>query len=113
MIERTVLNYLDSTLEVPVYMEEPDHKPEQYIIIQKTGSQRVNRLDTATLAIQSIAGTLYEAAVLNESVKQIMEQLPYSAGDVFRAALNGDYNFTDEETKERRYQAVFQITYKE
>ena len=73
----------------------------------------MDRLDTATVAIQSIAGTLYEAAALNERVKQVMENLPYQEANVFRAGLNSDYNFTDEETKERRYQAVYQITYKE
>lgn len=113
MIEKIVLDVLTDALTVPVCMEVPEDKPGSYVILQKTGSQRQNRIDRATFAVQSIAPTLYEAAVLNEEVKSVMDQLPYLDGEVFRAELNGDYNFTDTETKERRYQAVYIITYKE
>lgn len=113
MIEKIVLDILTDRLTVPVCMEVPEDKPESYVILQKTGSQRQNRIDRATFAVQSIAPTLYEAAELNEGVKSVMDQLPYLTREVFRAELNGDYNFTDTDTKERRYQAVYIITYKE
>lgn len=114
MIETIVLDALTAGLSpVPVVMEVPEERPETYVVLEKTGSQRLNRLDTATFAAQSIAPTLYEAAELNEAVKAVFDQLPYTAEAVFRAALNSDYNFTDTETKERRYQAVYEITYKE
>lgn len=113
MIETIILTVLEEALSVPVVMEVPEDKPAKYVVLEKTGSQRVNRIDGATFAVQSIAPTLYEAAELNESVKAIMDGLPYSTEEIFRAALNSDYNFTDTETKERRYQAVYDITYKE
>lgn len=113
MIEVIILNVLDNALSVPVVMEVPEERPESYVVVEKTGSQRTNRLDSATFAIQSIAPTLYGAAALNESVKEIMDSLPETEATIFRAELNGDYNFTDTETKERRYQAVYIITYKE
>lgn len=113
MIEAIVISYLLTVLEIPAFAEVPEVKPDRYILVQKTGSQRENRIDTATLAIQSIAPTLFEAAALNERVKAAITLLPEARAAVFRAALNSDYNFTDTETKERRYQAVFHITYKE
>lgn len=113
MIETIVLNALEDQLSVPVYMEDPENKPASYVILDKTGSQRVNRIDRATFAVQSIAGTLYQAASLNETVKAAMDRLPELTEEIFSAALDGDYNFTDTETKQRRYQAVYIITYKE
>lgn len=119
MIETIVREKLEQNLEIAefgaisVFLEVPEDAPERYIVLEKTGSVRNNRLDTATLAIQSCADTLYDAAVINEAVKEIMEDLPYLADEVFSAKLNSDYNFSDVETKKRRYQAVFNITYKE
>ena len=113
MIETIVLNALSAALSVQVVMEVPEEKPESYVVLEKTGSYRGNRVDHATFAVQSIAPTLFQAAALNERVKTVMDQLPYLAEEVFRSELNSDYNFTDIETKERRYQAVYNITYKE
>ena len=113
MIETIVLTALENQLSVPVYMEIPEEKPASYVVLNKTGSQRMNRIDSATFAVQSTAGTLYEAASLNELVKGVMDQLPYLTEEIFSSALNSDYNFTDTDTKERRYQAVYIITYKE
>lgn len=113
MIETTVLGALSEHLTVPVVLEAPENKPESYVLLEKTGSSRGNRIDHATFAVQSVAASLYEAAALNEQVKAVMDQLPYLAANVFRAELNSDYNFTDIETKERRYQAVYNITFKE
>lgn len=119
MIETIVREQLERHLEttelgeIGVYLEVPETAPERYIVLEKTGSLRSNRLDTATIAIQSCADALYEAALLNELVKGVMEQLPYLADEVFSSKLNSDYNFSDVETKKRRYQAVFNITYKE
>lgn len=113
MIEVIVRDVLGSALTVPVVLEAPENKPPAYVVLEKTGSGRNNRIDTATIAVQSIAQTLYEAAALNGEVKTVMDELPYMAEGIFSARLNSDYNFTDEESKERRYQAVYNITYKE
>lgn len=113
MIEKTLLDYLADRLTVPVRMETPEKPPKSYVVIQKTGSRRENRVDAATFAIQSIAPSLYAAAQLNVKVKEAMEEMEDSVAGIFRVELNGDYNFTNTATKERRYQAVYNITYKE
>lgn len=111
MIEKTLLDYLTGALApVPVYMETPEDIPERYVRIQKTGSGRVNHIERATFALQSIAPTLYDAAALNARVKMAADAMGPGDG-VFRAELNSDYEFTDLTTKQYRYQAVYDIFY--
>ena len=113
MIEKTLLDYLKTEISVPVRLETPEDPPASYVILQKTGSRRENRVDTATFAVQSIAPTLYEAALLNEAVKEAMDAMEDAVPGIYRVEPGGDYNFTNTATKERRYQAVYNITYKE
>lgn len=115
MIEKIVLDYLAEELDpVPVYMQVPESNPNpgsaKFVVIEKTGSSLENHIFSAMLAIQSYAPTLYEAAVLNEAVKAAMLQM-IELEEVARVDINSDYNFTDEETKQPRYQAVFDLVH--
>lgn len=110
MIEKIVMDYLNDSLEVPAYMEIPENKPERFILMEKTGGSVENFIYSATLAIQSYAKTLYEAATLNEEVKKAMDGI-IVLDSVLSSKLNSDYNFTDTETKEYRYQAVYDLSY--
>lgn len=110
MIETIVLDYLSEVLSVPVSMEVPEDPPDQFVVIEKTGGGKENHIKSATLAIQSIAPSLYEAAVLNENVKNSMDGIA-SLDAICRSNLNSDYNFTDTASKRYRYQAVFDLIY--
>ena len=110
MIEKIILDYLNKTLDVPVYMEAPADIVESYVIIEKTGSSETNHIKEATLAIQSVAPSLYKAACLNEAVKTAMDDST-ALSSVARAKCNSDYNFTDTTTKSYRYQAVYDVVY--
>lgn len=117
MIEEIVLNYLKaelSSLNVPVYMEAPKKNSNPYsdpfVVIEKTGSEMTNWIFHATLAIQSYAPTLFEAASLNEKVKSAMFGI-LKLPEITKAELNGDYNYTNPTTKQPRYQAVFELTH--
>lgn len=116
MIEKTVLDWLASGLAgvgsdpgVPVGLEVPSPLDPVYVVFEKTGSGESNGLMSATLAVQSVGPTLYDAAVLNDRVKVLMRQLPANSTNVFRVEIDSDYNFSDPSTKQRRYQAVFNI----
>ena len=63
-------------------------------------------------AVQSYAQTLREAALLNEKIKLAMEGMK-ALTNISSVKLNTDYDFTDEETKEYRYQAVYDLVYME
>ncbi len=110
MIEKIILDYLNEALKVPVYMEAPTDIAESYVIVEKTGSSETNHIKEATLAIQSIAPSLYKAACLNEAVKSAMDD-SIALSSVTRAKCNSDYNFTDTTTKSYRYQAVYDVVY--
>ena len=51
---------------------------------------------------------MYEASLLNEKVKEAVEEL-IKLNIVSQVKLNSDYAFNDTETKRYRYQAVFDI----
>ena len=110
MIEQTVRNYLEEQLNIPVRMEEEANLPKEYVVIEKTGSGQTNHIKRATLAIQSYSDSLYQAASLNEQVKEAMEKI-IEVDDISRCELNNDYNYTDTARKKYRYQAVFDIVH--
>lgn len=115
MIELTVIQYLTNLLNgIPVYAEIPEEMPDTFVVVEKTGSSRDNHINAATIAIQSYAPSMYDAAALNETIKTHMDALPYAQGvsqTVFRSKLNSDYNYTDTSIKRYRYQAVYDLTF--
>lgn len=110
MIELVVLNYLTEQMDVPVYAEEPEEKPERYVLIEKTGSSINNHIRRATFAIQSYAPSMIDVMALNEEVKMVMDDAAILP-EIARSHLNSDYNYTDTETKRYRYQAVYELVH--
>jgi hypothetical protein len=112
MIETTLIKYLNNNLDVEAFAEYPEKAPEQFVLLEKTGSETSYSITSATIAIQSYANSLFDAMKLNEKVKKAMERL-WELDCMIRCELNTDYNFTDTSTRKYRYQAVFDITYYE
>ncbi|MGX7096425.1 MULTISPECIES: hypothetical protein [Gemella] len=110
MIELIVKNYLSTKLEIPIVFEHQKNLPKRFILIQKTSGSRENFLNSSTVAIQSYAESMFESAKLNEKIKNLMYDL-ITVDEVSSVDLNSDYNFTDTETKQYRYQAIFDIHY--
>jgi len=108
MIEITIFNYLNNALSVPVYTELPKEKPQRFVVLDKIGSSKENYLPSSTIAFQSYAESKFQAALLNEQVKEAIENMIVLDG-ISKVELNSDYNFTDTTTKEYRYQAVYEI----
>ena len=109
MIAKTLLDYLDSHLDVPVVMEAPE-QTSGYVLIDQTGSNRTNHIITTTFAIQSYGSSLYDAMMLNEEVKDVMVGFA-ELNEVTRVELDTDYNYTNTATKQYRWQAVYLITH--
>jgi len=110
MIEKIILDFLNTRAPFSVYMEVPEGGgTPPFAVIQKTGGGVIDgHVWSATLAIQSYGATLYEAAQTNELVKAFMAEA-IELASVTRCRLNSDYNFTDTTKKLYRYQAVFDI----
>lgn len=119
MVEEIVIGYLNSNLNCMVFAEKPKDKPDRYVIVEKTGGGIKHGLCHSVVAIQSIVqatpdNSRYDAAKLNEAVKEAMIgdtggilTDPYVVG----VELNSDYNFTDPDSNEYRYQAVYNINH--
>lgn len=110
MIEVLVLNYLRDSIGIPAYTEKEPDMPEEYFLIEKTGSGEENYIKQATLAIKSYSTSLYKAALLNEKLKAAMKKI-IELDDISRCSLNSDYPYSDTSRKQYRYQAVFDITH--
>jgi len=108
MIEALILTHLNSQLTEPVFLEKPETTPKRYVLFEKTGSGRSNRLLSSSFAFQSYAESLYEAVALNEKLKVAVDSLIY-LDEIGSVKLNSDYNFTDTVNKKYRYQAVYDI----
>ena len=116
MIETIVRDYLVSQnisgIGNNVKFQVPENPPSEYLIIQKTGSRRDNRIDRAMIAIRSVSRTSYEtAAQLNDAVREAMFSMADRCPEIYRCELNSDGDNTDTDTKEYRYQAVFNLFY--
>ena len=118
IIETEVIDHLKNKTSAGahIYAQRPAKSiPGKYVIIEKTGSSTEDMITTSTIAIQSVSdslkgGSMLDAIQLNEEVKAAMLAI-IERDSVSKCALNSDYNFTDNSTKEYRYQAVFQITH--
>lgn len=110
MIEQIIRDHLITVLAVPVVLEIPARLPETFVVLEKTGSGITNCIQRSTLAVQSYAPSLNQAAELNERVKAAMAQAA-ALPEMCAVRLNSDYNFTDTTIKRYRYQAVFDLTH--
>lgn len=109
MIEEILYEYLGDSLSAPVYLEIPKDYPSRFYVIEKTGGAQVNHIKSATVAIKSYGETMYDAANMNEELKDAMLYGLAELAQIASVRLNSDYNFTDTTTKQYRYQAVFDI----
>ncbi|MGF0071905.1 hypothetical protein [Streptococcus orisratti] len=110
MIEVIIKKYLDEHLDVPSFFEHNTKMPARFVVIDRTGGNERTGLKSAVVALQSYAESLYEAASLNERVKEAVAGM-IGLDAIASVRLNSDYNFTDTETKRYRYQAVFEFKY--
>lgn len=113
MIEQAIIQFLQEALSVPCSAETPANPPEEYIVVEQTGSTRDDGLDKATVAVRSCAPTRYRAALLDKRVRGAMVLDLVAEPWAVKVSLNGSYPFTDTASKQERYQAVFDINFYE
>lgn len=116
MIEQTVQSYLAADIDVPVLLEVPEgpEVPDRFVVLERIAGGRRNLLRTASFAIQSYSLTsMYDAAVLDEKVRDVMDDMAAILGNIGACRMASNYNFTDTSTKRYRYQCTYDITYVE
>lgn len=112
MIEVTVRNYLDGELTVPVYMEEPKDKPDEYVVLQIIDNGRINQIDAVTFNIISYSTSLYNASELNQAVKDAMYDI-ISLDNISSSKCGGGGQAINTVTKQYAYECVFNLYYME
>lgn len=110
MVEKDIRDGLVDRLDVPVYTELPDTLPASYVHLVRSGHYIENYVHHATITMWSVAESLYEAAVLDETVQEAMEDM-YSSDVVSGLSLENNYNDTDSVTREYKYRSEYLITY--
>lgn len=95
---------------MPCFAQYDDASMDSFIVVEKTGGYSENFIRHATLAIQSYGPSLYDAALLNEKVKEEMDAV-IECPEIASSSLNSDYNYTDTGTKHYRYQAVYDLVF--
>lgn len=113
MIEKTIINYLGTVQNLPVFAEVPLNAPAEYILIEKTGGSETNHIRQATVVVLCVSrNSLENACRIAEDVRTKMLEIVV-VPSVFSCRINaGPYNFTDPDTKNYRYQTVFDIYHK-
>ena len=108
IVEEVIKKHLDKHLKAPSFFEFEEHMPDEFVMVERIGGGRNDKLPNARFAIQSYSNTLFEAALLNQEVKNVMDLIT-EQNEVSGVRLVSDYNFTDIETRKYRYQAVYEI----
>lgn len=111
IIEEVVINYLQERLDVLVAAESPEKEPESYVCVERLGRQKNDLIVTDSVALKSYGPTLYDAAILDEQVQNIMSEMPIRT-DISGTRLVSAYNATDTRKKQYRYQCIFDISHK-
>jgi len=108
MIEKDLLSVLS---DYRCFMERPPKAPKQWVLLERIGQSAEEHgiLHRSRFAVQSYADSLLNAAELDESVKDTL--LSAEHYNISSIKLNSSTNFTDPETKEYRYQSVYDIVH--
>ena len=101
MIEKIIYDYLTDQ-GFSAYLQKPKNPPSEYVLIEKTGSSRTNYINSATIALQSYADSLYSAALLNEAIKEAMDN-SIALNDI---SVQGLIAITTSRTQPRRSTAI-------
>lgn len=109
-VENFIILYLAGRLDVSVSGDVPSPVPGSFVTVEKTGAGRVDRISSATIAVQSWAESRDAAAQLCAAVEAAMESLT-GEPEISRCALDTSYNYPDLSRNKPRYQAVFSVTH--
>lgn len=111
MIEVALREYLEDNLNnVPVLMEFPKNKTEEFVILQLADGGRVNHIDAATFFVTVYSNTLYSAALLKDEVISLLLDSIQIPG-VSKATLGQEQVGTDSANHKYIYNLTFNFYY--
>ena len=109
MILETIRRYIADHSGYPAWTERPKEPPARYYIIDKSGGNCRNFIHYSLFVVQSYAETMADAAQMNERLIEIMTKGLIAENEISSVSVNSNYDYTDTDAKQYRYQAVFDI----
>lgn len=117
MIDVTIRNYIAAELSaiaeyatVPVLMEQPKTVPSEYVLLRRIDGGRTNQVDAVTFVIAARSTTMYKAAALIDTIKEILfDAIKLPA--VTAAKLGGERIATDTANHIYQYELTFNFFY--
>lgn len=107
MIDVLLKNYLESGLDVPVKFEKPKTVPESYVLIELIDAGKDNHIDAVTFQFHCHDTSLYNAAVLTETVEGLLENA-ISLPAISKSQFGGK---KPETTKTYKYVLTYNFVY--
>lgn len=109
MIEATIIAYLKNELNMDaVYFEIPTPIPDKFVTLEVTNRSKTDHIEGVTFEIMSYAPSMYEAAELDEEVRDAME-CAITLDAVMSSKFGGGNNATDTAIKKYRYRSYFNL----
>lgn len=110
LIEQTVLEYLQEALDMEeVYLEIPREIPETFVVFRVIDRGLSNQINEVTIELSSYADTKYNAAVLDNQVREAMTNIVSLASISCR--FGGGNDNPDTTLKLPRYRCYFNLYY--
>ena len=109
LIEQKVKEYLDTELDVPVYLETPKNLPSQYIVFTVISRGKEDHINNVTIEFMSYADSKFDAATLDEKVREAMENI-VTYPDI-SCHFGGGNDSPDNTVKKYRYRCYFSLYY--
>lgn len=110
LIEQTVIEYLQGELNInEVYPEIPNPIPEKFVVLRVIDRRYTDKINSVTVELLSYAPSKYEAAVLDENVREAMNDIIKL--DNISCRFGGGNDNPDTTLKIPRYRCYFNLFY--
>lgn len=116
LIEQVVKQYLDGVFTgegsdegVDVYLETPETLPASFIVFRLADRGKENQINAVTLEMMSYAPSKYEAALLDEKLRDAMDNI-ITLPDI-SCRFGGGNDSPDTSLKKYRYRCYYNLYY--
>ena len=110
LIETTIRNYLIEKIpNVPIEVEAPKNES-KFVVLTVIDRGKENLINAVTVEFDSYGESKFEAAELDEMVREAMEEI-VELGSIFSSKIGGGNEAFDDELKKDYYRAYFNLTY--
>lgn len=109
LIEPIIINYLKTELNMTdVYAEKPTPLPDSYVTVSLRDRGVTNHIEAVTLEFMSYAPSKYQAALLDEAVREAMDNATVLS-KVMSSKCGGGSDSIDTDNKQYSYRSYYNL----